>query len=89
MLNIVTKDDTLERQMEDLHLLDIDIKQTNQIASNWQPNAKVPSDQTKQETAYMFQDMNSKLREKVGDLIQNIELVIKKNEQIEKAQNGG
>jgi len=37
----------------------------------------------------MFQDMNSKLREKVGDLIQNIELVIKKNEQIEKAQNGG
>jgi len=44
MLNIVTKDDTLERQMEDLHLLDIDIKQTNQIASNWQPNAKLPSD---------------------------------------------
>ena len=31
--------------------------------------------------------MNSKLRQKVGDLIKNIELVIKKNEMLDKKQN--
>lgn len=76
---IVSKDRSVDKQKADLLIIDKEMEQTALMAKNWQPQLNLQLDVQRQETAQTFTNLNQKLREKIGDLLQNIELVMKKN----------
>ena len=75
----MSKDRSLDKQKSDLLVIDKEMEQTATMAQNWEPQLNVQLDVQRQETAQTFTNLNEKLREKIGDLLKNIELVMKKN----------
>ena len=60
--------------------IDKEIEASSKLCKNWKPETE--DDKKKQELAEVCQTMNQTLRSKIQILVDNIELVMKKNDEL-------
>ena len=74
------KEKSLDRSKFDMTAIDKEITATSKLCKSWKPQDE--DDKKREELAVVCESMNKTLRSKIQILVDNIELVMKKNEEL-------